>query len=1144
MFKDRREQIIDIITREFIGPDPIDFPGMRQENGEEILTSDPPLIRYAAGILYPRQTSMSVIEHSTDEDNEDTVEKTTDDNTFDSNNNISEPGEELTGTKNEYLEDAEELLNLSNAYRQSAMSLTVSLSEALPVDVEVCAGVYTGIKTKDPGTGYMRTHHYRKQLKWNKCSVPLPDEKQGMIKVPVVIDGKETGLQFDITYRDKREGQLLYTLTLENTKICSGHSINDEDCFFQVRFIVRSKIGFCALPESIKIYSDDEDYLSNQLLYRNVKNYAVGHGCAATWTETQEGVYEISTSIFPQYEVKPIVPSKIDGVSLDMYKMSDVRNMEEIIAELKTLCNKYHEWIGDLRKKAINLTDPYKSTAERHIQNCEECLARMVEGVELLRDPQIQKAFCYMNKAMLLQQLHYNLPLQKWVDDGNGYIKLDNPVEKLPDINDQRTWYGDKSRYGKWRPFQLAFILINLKSISDPACPERKYVDLIWFPTGGGKTEAYLGLSAFTIFMRRLKNRNDAGTAIIMRYTLRLLTAQQYERASAMICACESIRKENESELGEARISIGLWVGSATTPNHMDDAVKAFDRIKSENGQYPFVIRKCPWCGAQIGAVPRNTRRGIVYEVPGLEKIKTGRGYYITFKCGNSACGCDFSKDTLPLYIIDDDIYEKTPTLVLGTVDKFAMLPYIPKAQRIFGFYNGMKITSPDLIIQDELHLISGPLGSMVGHYETMINELCSLDLDGRKILPKIITSTATISRAKDQCHALFNCGRENVKQFPQPGLDAGNSFFAIEDKSRKGRMYVGILAAGASSVATAMIRLYAALLYAASALDVSEESERDPYWTHIGYFNSIRELGQVSTWIRADIDEYLHVIYKRRREDKIPGYRESRRYIRRDEELTSRIKSEKVTAILSDLNVIYPPGKDDSGKSKAIPIDICLATNMISVGLDVQRLGLMSVAGQPKTTSEYIQATSRVGRSGDKAPGIIFTVYNPGRPRDKSHYEQFINYHSRIYCNVEPTSVTPFSPPLRERALHAIIIGIIRLEADESFNSDPPKYPSEEVITRIKNIIRERVESIDPGETEYCLRHFDDILVNWDTWGPQLRKYHDFSGGEALPLMYPFGSLRNVNWGSRSFPTPTSMRSVDASCEVKVLENRYFREE
>jgi len=1140
MYKDRREQIIDIIRREFIGPDPIDYPGLRQENGEEILTSDPPLIRYAAGILYPRQASFSDLEHSGENVGEP-VEEGIDD-AADNSEVMSETEEELAGSGNEYLEDAEELLNLSNAYRQSAMSITVALREPMPVDVEVRAGIYNEVKVKDPETDYTRIHYYRKQLKWSDMNIYLPDANQGIVRIPVIIDGKETGLQFDVTYRDHREGCFIYTFTLENTKSAGNHSINNEDCFFQVEFTVKSIRGFCPLPENLKIFSDDEDYLSNQLLYRNVKNYAIGHGCAAMWEETEKGVFKITTSVFPQYEIKPIVPSRIDGVSLEMYKMSDYGNIEEAINELIILCDKYQEWIAGLKKEAATLEDPYKSTAERHIHSCEECLRRMKEGVALLsKDSRMQKAFCYMNRAMLLQQLHYNLPLQKWVDDGNGYIKLENPVERLPDIRDQNTWYGDRARYGKWRPFQLAFILINLKSMADPLCSERKFADLIWFPTGGGKTEAYLGLSAFTIFLRRLKNRNDEGTAILMRYTLRLLTAQQYERAASMICACETIRKEKASELGESRISIGLWVGSATTPNHMNDAVKAFDRIKRENGEYPFVVRKCPWCGAQIGVVPRNTRNGTVYEVPGLEKLRDGRGYYIVFKCANSAYGCEFSKDDpLPLYIIDDDIYEKTPTLILGTVDKFAMLPYIPKAQSIFGFDNGKKVTAPDLIIQDELHLISGPLGSMVGHYETMINELCSIDINGRKISPKIITSTATISRAKEQCHALYNCGRENVKQFPPPGLNAGDSFFAVEDRSRNGRMYVGILAAGASSVATAMIRLYAALLYAASALEVNDETERDPYWTHIGYFNSIRELGQVRTWIRADIDEYLHVIYKRRREDKLPSYK-GRRYIKRDEELTSRVKSERITAILGDLNIKYTGSINE--QTGDLPIDICLATNMISVGLDVPRLGLMSVAGQPKTTSEYIQATSRVGRDSDNAPGIIFTMYNPGRPRDKSHYEQFINYHSRIYCNVEPVTVTPFSPPLRERALHAIVIGIIRLEADELFNSDPPKYPSEDTIKKIKEIVRERVSSIDPDETEHCLRHVDDILADWELWRPELARYHDYFGEDPIPLIHPAGSYKNPNWRGRSFPTPMSMRNVDASCEVDVMANRYSEE-
>lgn len=1145
-----RDQLIDIISREFVGPDLIDYPGLRQENGEEILASDPPHIRYAAGILFPQKATASVTDQSveTDEGNDTAVGQD------DADENMATSDKERTGGKREYLEDAEELLNLSNAYKQSAISLTVSLQESDSITVSVFAGIYTTIRTQDPSTEREITRYVRKQIRWDNDGkeIPLPNEKAGIVKYPISVDEKESGLKFDVTYRYQSDGKYVYTFTLENTHISNGTTVKSDDCFFQVKFIMLSKKGFCPLTEGQKIIKEDEDYRSNQLLYRDIKNYAIGHGCAADWDEKPEGVFRVETAIFPQYEIKPIVPSKINGVSLEMYKLSDFGNIEVTIAELNTMCEKYRDWINKLKRKAMTLDEPYSSTAEVHIRNCEECLYRMIEGVKLLRDTQIQKAFGYMNRVMLLQQLHYNLPLQKWIDDENGYIKLENPIEKLPDIHDPGTWYGDKDKYGKWRPFQLAFILINLKSMSDPTCSERKIIDLIWFPTGGGKTEAYLGLSAFTIFIRRLKNADDSGTSILMRYTLRLLTAQQYERASSMICACETIRKEKEAELGKSRISIGLWVGGDTTPNHHNigtnehpSAIKAYDKLKAgSSDEYPFVIMKCPWCGAQIGgAVPTNRGKTIV--VPGLFKRPiASKQFEIAFRCSNVEHGCAFSSELLPLYVIDDDIYRKTPTLILGTVDKFAMLPYTPEAQRIFGYDNGNKISAPDLIIQDELHLISGPLGSMVGHYETMIDELCAMETPDGKRYPKIIASTATISRAREQCHALYNCGRENVKQFPPSGIDAGDSFFAEIDKSQNGRRYVGILAAGSSSVATTMIRLYASLLYAGSALEVEKEEDRDPYWTHMGYFNSIRELGQVSTWIRADIDEYLHVIYKRRYEDKILGYREHRRYIRRDEELTSRIRSDKVTASLSNLNISYPPKKDEEGKLKDIPVDICLATNMISVGLDVSRLGLMTVAGQPKTTSEYIQATSRVGRSSKNAPGIVFTVYNPGRPRDKSHYEHFRSYHSRIYCNVEPTSVTPFSAPLRTRALHAIIIGIIRLESDKNFNSDPPKYPSQATISRIKNIIKKRVESIDPEEAQYCLKCADDIFADWKTWSPQIQKYQDYNGGDVLPLMFPAGKLRNAIWQDRAFATPTSMRSVDASCEAEVMQHHYFEEE
>lgn len=1132
----RRDQLIEFVEKEFIGPDPIDWKDMTQSNGEEILRTDPPRTRYIAGILYPRDTTDKEVDVREGEsepigDTEETQD-------------VPAPARR-GGQSTEFLEDAEELINLSNAYRQSAISITVAVKPNDKIRVKVSAGTYVTLTITDPVTERKVTSYPRTALSWdnNGAPVQLPDAEKCLVKIPV----NTTGLQFDIAYRYHIDGNNVYTFTLENIKKSNGASVKDDDCFFQTKFTIFSEEGFSPLSDGQRI-TKDEDYLSNQLLYRNVHNYAIGHGTAADWDDA-ETVSWISTATFPKYDIKPIVPSTIDGVSLEMLKMSPYPygNFSDTVTELRLMCEKYREWINELRVQKRTLDPKYEDTANRHIKNCEDCLSRMVKGVDLLEQNEtVRTAFQYMNLAMLQQQLHYNLPLQRWEDDGNNDIRLSDPVQ-LPVVSDQGTWYGNKKRYGKWRPFQLAFVLMNLRSMYDQDCNERGIVDLIWFPTGGGKTEAYLGLSAYTIFVRRLLNKDDKGTAILMRYTLRLLTAQQYERASAMICACDLIRKENPHLFGTNRITIGLWVGGSTTPNSVKDAVAAYDKLYRDGRDNPFVMLKCPWCGAQMGPVMKGNN---LWELPGYRKFRGPRhSSGFSFRCKNHAC--DFSNEDLPLYVIDEYIYQNTPTLLLGTVDKFAMLPFRPQAQSIFGYENGVKKTSPDLIIQDELHLISGPLGSMVGHYETLIHELCTTRTASKEIHPKIVASTATISRAKEQCHALYGCPRDKVFQFPPSGLDAGKSFFAREAKDQNGRRYVGILATGSSSDATTAIRLFASLLYGAKAMKVDKESDRDPYWTNMGYYNSIRELGQAATWIRADIDQHLDVMYKRRHDDERyetrEEYRQNRRYIWRDEELTSRISGSEVTASLANLGITYPAAVGEDGKIKEYPIDICLATNMISVGLDVSRLGLMTVAGQPKTTSEYIQATSRVGRNATDAPGVVFVLYRPGRPRDKSHYEHFRSYHSRVYCNVEPTSVTPFSAPVRDRALHAIMVGMMRLEGDDIFNNDPPQAPDDDLYERICNIIERRVEDIDSDELSATQAAMDTFMEDWEDWNPKRwePKWNpDLSFADPVPLMYAAGAHPNEAWGEQGKETPTSMRNVDASCQAKIIESRYVKKE
>jgi len=770
----RREQIINFVNKEFIGPDPIDYPGLQQDNGEEILSSDPPRIRYIAGILFPKKTKLDdIIEDSIDEDDAASDDpETSDENSHDEEKKVD----------TSFTEEVEELINLSNSYRQSAISMTVATSERDTIGIAVKYGIYKTVKEFDEKHGKDRTKYYRKQIKWDNDNEPLdlPSNDRDAKRYWITVDGEETQLRLSIFRRFSQGESVFYTFSLENTYGSTTNTIRNEECFFQVSFSVVSEKGFVKVPLNEKPLNQDEDFLSNQLLYRKVNNYAIGHGCATDWIEDSDGVRTISTSFFPEYEIKPIVPAQIEGITLDMYHFSDYGNFGEAIEELDSLCIKYKSWIDSLQEEAAELEEQFRQTATRHIAQCLACHKRMVEGVVLLKsNDRVRKAFQYMNRAMLMQQLHYKLPLQNWIED-EGKLILNDIIKQIPDVNDRETWYGNKDYYGKWRPFQIAFIMINLNSMANPLHQDRKIVDLIWFPTGGGKTEAYLGLSAYSIFLRRLYNKEDSGTSIIMRYTLRLLTSQQYERAASMICACDVIRNQKIDELGSTRISIGLWVGSSSTPNTRDTAVKTYsDLYSGRSTENPFVLLKCPWCGAQMGIVKK--KNGTI-STPGYYK-KRGNNRTIVFRCNNKKHNCHFSHEgqELPLYVIDEDIYEYTPTLLLGTVDKFAILPYKPESQRLFGWKDGKPTTGPDLIIQDELHLISGPLGSMVGHYETMINELTSHNSDESRISPKVIASTATISHSKEQCHALYACGKDNVVQFPPVGLDAGDSFFAKE---------------------------------------------------------------------------------------------------------------------------------------------------------------------------------------------------------------------------------------------------------------------------------------------------------------------------------------------------------------------------
>lgn len=802
-----------------------------------------------------------------------------------------------------------------------------------------------------------------------------------------------------------------------------------------------------------------------EMLYRHHREFAVGHGISihATLPEPlSEHATHVETEWVPTFDVQQQTPRSTDddenltGLTMDMKELSELPKVE-LIASLRHIEIAYQIWI---KMETVKLTIPgerltgHEDAAKRTIDHCMTALQRIKAGIDLIEDkPLAEEAFRFANRAMWQQRIHTTFSRKVRKKE----IKVEDGVGTM-DVAENRSW----------RLFQLAFVLLNLPSLTDLHHPDRSHetdavADLLWFATGGGKTEAYLGLTAYTLALRRLQGvvegrRGDHGIAVLMRYTLRLLTLQQFQRATALICACETIRRADIGKWGEIPFRLGLWVGNKTTPNTLAAAANSL-RQKSVGGRpsnsgTPRQITSCPWCGSEI-----KEQHLRVYEAP------SDIGRCVTY-CGDNLGRCEFTernspKEGLPVMVVDEEIYRRPPSLLIATVDKFAQMPWKGETQMLFGKVNevcdrhgflspeiedgkshpsrnGLPsvknrphacLRPPDLIIQDELHLISGPLGSMVGLYETAVDELCSWQVDGKKVRPKVVASTATIRRAPDQVQKLFV---RKLEVFPPQGTSIRDSFFAIQRPASPeypGRRYIGISAFG-RRYPVAMIRSYVSHMAAAQVLYDKYDRLADPWMTLAGYFNSIRELAGTRRLVEDDIRARLRDADQR-------GL--AKRRIRSLEELTSRKSGTDIPKILERLEATFDKTleaqraadrKEGKPASSSVPYDVVLATNMISVGVDIERLGLMLVAGQPKNTSEYIQATSRVGRSAD-GPGLICTVFNWARPRDLSHYERFEHYHDTFYKHVEALSVTPFSARALDRGMSGVMAGLMRLSDD-----------------------------------------------------------------------------------------------------------------
>ena len=1198
-----RDWLSERLRAEVVGPDPagdpfaFDIDGKekiftweelrapkKQLNGEEIIWQDPPSKRYGAGILYPQMVTEAVELNAVHESLETSERQESSDKELSLLKKLEEQVER-SQFKSMKADESEELdVNLANAFKPSAIGLSflVDLSEeieGIAVDIVSVNKVNRLEKRETPPAFYVK----------KEVSVRGKDDEAGAlhskrfvwIRVPLVqADGNNISIVFtnfelleatsyiskkiDVSGKNlevvliKRKllhsnpSTRLITVSLVNRSICDKSV--DELALFQAGIKVRCISGVQAIssyPDLSSVSGDrtppESDEMVNKLLYRQYKTFAIGHGCAADWDgDKPELVSQVWSDVMPTYEIPTISPDLyIKGgdrpilFRSSMRKLGGLDSSDNGFREIDQLISLYENWIKGLKKVTLikneDIGEVLHPTANFLLERCEQCLERMKRGVSLLtgddeKSRRAMNAFVLANKAMFISQLRADPSIREPIAGGKTW----NPEIKQLDLSNS-----DFNK-GYWRPFQIAFLLLSLEGIVNPNSPDRDTVDLIWFPTGGGKTEAYLGLTAFTIFFNHLSGNQAGGVDVLMRYTLRLLTAQQFQRASLLFCAMEYMRRKDVPTLGEKPYRIGLWVGGDTAPNKRSVALsKLIELQRDSSKENPFILLKCPWCSAKFGP-ELGRERSTVYGYKKSRNTPTSPET-VVYRCSDSKC--DFSSKPaqnnldLPIVVIDEDIFDNPPNLLIGTVDKFATLAWKPEIRSIFGIdKEGNQIgTPPSLIIQDELHLISGPLGSMVGLYETLIEKLCE---DRRMyIKPKIVASTATISRANEQVKNLY--ARKNVSLFPPSGLTAGDSFFSREardenDELTPGRRYIGVLAPGHGSLQTTEARVFAALLQFSGAIS-KDSSKKDPWWTLLCYFNSIRELGSAATLFVSDARDYLRVLIDRHG---IPY--EHIRKLFNVTELTSRIRGDQVPQELEKLNKSLSA---DPTNTNFDVVDACLASNIIEVGVDIPRLSLMAIVGQPKTTAQYIQVSSRVGRDNDK-PGLVFVLYGQSKPRDRSHYERFRSYHQALYAQVEPTSVTPFSAPAVDRALHGIIVAAVRqLGKFDQEGEHPSPFPLEEgnKLTKfIESMIEDRVIGVSPEERENVLDKMRLRLKEWRVWNPA--EYGNFGmPPQNAPLMHPAGSVELPEWTNRSWATLSSLRNVDASCEAVITG--YFNE-
>jgi hypothetical protein len=941
-----------------------------------------------------------------------------------------------------------------------------------------------------------------------------PDRRKGGTAGKMARDRKEADILegragVDVIWRPFEDGWIT-TVSLFNKAEISGEEsladsqiltrIRNERALFEIELSCVFDAGEVGLYPRVDESMLTEEEQELELRYKERHIYAVGHGAAVDWKCEGGGgpVKEIWAEFLPAVEVPQVTADLSDQESRTL-QLAHLASLGKpgttgVFDELDEFIARYAAWVTTQKSFASRLPSKERGPAGRIVERMSTAVLRMRQGLSLLRkDSRACQAFGLANQAMLDQMMQHDL-IQK--------------REKAPEAY-------------RWRPFQLAFLLCEIESVVHEESDFRDTVGLIWFPTGGGKTEAYLGLTAFLMFWRRLTNpASGNGTVVIMRYTLRLLTAQQYQRATRMICALELLRRKDPS-LGREPFTVGMWIGAETTPNTLRAAKEAIDRAANGGGlaAMELVLSGCPWCGEP-------------FKAPGSYGISAVDFH---FRCTNPDCAFGRTPGgAIPCNVVDEVLYAKPPALLIATIDKFARLAWEERANAFFG-RDGNR--PPELVIQDELHLIAGALGTIAGLYEAALDTV----LVRRGIHPKYIASTATIRNADQQVNRLYG---KKVAVFPPPGLCCDDSYFArtVPLTEKPGRLFVGYLAPllrrqPLGNTTSGVVPLAALLFLAPHAVfhgQADRESLLEAWWTQVVYHGSLKGVGNshnayandVHKWLKRYYDEWQEAIRSQPGADL--GDAPEPRAIR-VAQLTSLSSAEENARTFARL---------ERTREEPESLDAVLATNMISVGLDVARLALMIVNGQPLTTAEFIQTSSRVGRS--DVPGLVFVNYYRDQARSLSHYENFRPYHESFYRFVEPTSVTPYTYQARCRALHAALVIAVRHSCRHLLlqNSAGDFDPSEPLVAKTVETLKNRCRQADGERACQTDAHLDRLVEEWKAEADLCKrmKRQLFYSAPAKSkstdrLLYNHNDTVKGRWA-----TLQSMRNVEDTALVKTI--------